>query len=125
MRLDGKKFKVQGFTDIGEGDEEALTQAISLQCVSVGLDASLPSFQFYSCNLYFSYLFFFKMFVWYNYFVNFLTAGVYSDSDCSSVNLNHGVLAVGYGTDSVSGLDYYLIKNSWGKTKIAILKCYS
>ena len=35
---------------MNEGDEEALTQAISVQCVSVGIDASLPTFQFYSCK---------------------------------------------------------------------------
>jgi len=39
-------------------------------------------------------------------------SGVYSDSACTS-NLDHAVTAVGYGYDSASGLNYWLVRNSW------------
>jgi C1A family cysteine protease len=50
--------------------------------------------------------------------------GVLDDHSCCEQNtnpncrwkLNHAILVVGYGTDADSGLDYWLIKNSWGSS---------
>ncbi|XP_033847474.1 cathepsin S-like [Periophthalmus magnuspinnatus] len=41
------------------------------------------------------------------------TSGVYYNPYCGQ-DLNHAVLLVGYGTDDITGLDYWLVKNSWG-----------
>ncbi len=37
-----------------------------------------------------------------------------SSTKCPSSGINHAVTLVGYGYDSSSGLDYWLVKNSWG-----------
>jgi KDEL-tailed cysteine endopeptidase len=60
--------------------------AIAQQPVSVAIEADQSTFQLYSSGV--------------------LTAA------CGT-NLDHGVLAVGYGTWT-DGTDYYKVKNSWG-----------
>lgn len=43
-------------------------------------------------------------------------SGVYVSDTCknSTADVNHAVLAVGFGTDSATGMDYWIVKNSWG-----------
>jgi len=75
------------YHDIPSGNEMALLDAVYKTPVSVAIDASHASFQFYS-------------------------GGVYNEPACSSTQLDHGVLAIGWG--DYQGKAYWLVKNSWG-----------
>lgn len=43
-------------------------------------------------------------------------SGVFSSDECRNgpMDVNHAVTAVGYGTDETTGMDYWIVKNSWG-----------
>jgi C1A family cysteine protease len=49
-------------------------------------------------------------------YLSYYTGGIvdYTSSQCPSSGINHAVTLVGYGTDESSGMDYWIIKNSWG-----------
>jgi C1A family cysteine protease len=78
----------RGFARVQMNNESALREAVWRGPVAVSVDASLPSFQYYS-------------------------SGIYSDPECVEANINHAVLLVGYGTDNRTKKDYWLVKNAW------------
>ncbi|XP_063385069.1 procathepsin L-like [Cydia fagiglandana] len=82
---------VKGYEDLPSGDEGYLQSAVAnIGPMSIAMDSSQVSFELYN-------------------------DGVYYDKACSSTDLDHLVLVVGYGTEQPGG-DYWLVKNSWGKT---------
>ncbi|CAG0920852.1 unnamed protein product [Notodromas monacha] len=84
-----KVGKIYGYVNVSSGDQEALKLAIFQQGpISVAIDASQRTFSFYS-------------------------NGVFYEDKCKngSDDLDHAVLAVGYG--ELKGEPYWLVKNSW------------
>jgi len=82
-----KVGQVTSFNDVTSDSETQMLAAVTKGPVSVAIEADQSGFQFYK-------------------------TGVFSGT-CGT-NLDHGVLVVGYGTDS--GADYWKVKNSWGAT---------
>ena len=80
--------KDKNYQRVTVNSPSALVSALNDGPVSVAIEADTSVFQSYK-------------------------SGVISSTACGT-NLDHGVLAVGYGTDPKLG-DYYLVKNSWGK----------
>ena len=77
---------LSSFVDVAQGSEADLMKAVNLGPVSIAIEADQQCFQFYS-------------------------GGILSDSSCG-MQLDHGVLVVGYGTEN--NVDYWIVKNSWG-----------
>ncbi|KAK8795483.1 hypothetical protein WA158_000140 [Blastocystis sp. Blastoise] len=76
------------YVDVEENNGKQLLAAIAKNPVSVAIDADSFVFQFY-------------------------TSGVITSEACGT-DLDHGVAAVGYGTES--GKKYILVRNSWGSS---------
>lgn len=86
----GMAAQCSGYQELPVGDEHALAVALfKVGPVSVGIDATQTSFLYYS-------------------------KGIYYDPNCNKDDINHAVLAVGYGV-SAKGKKYWIVKNSWGE----------
>ncbi|PHT90416.1 hypothetical protein T459_05529 [Capsicum annuum] len=90
VMLNKKALTIDGYQDVAQ-EESALLCAVARQPISVGIDGKSLDFQLYAAG------------------------GIY-DGECSSNpdDLSHAVLIVGYGSEG--GVDYWIIKNSWGKS---------
>jgi len=75
------------YTDVETNSDAAMISALNQQPVAVAIEADEATFQLYKSGV--------------------LTAA------CGA-KLDHGVLAVGYGSEN--GQDYWLVKNSWGSS---------
>ncbi|KAJ0040793.1 hypothetical protein Pint_27991 [Pistacia integerrima] len=85
VRKNAKVVSIDGYEDVLPFDEKSLKKAVAHQPVSVAIEASGMAFQLYD-------------------------SGVFT-GECGSA-LDHGVVVVGYGTEN--GVDYWLVRNSWG-----------
>jgi len=77
--------QIKAYTDVTPNNENQLQAAVYQQPVSVAVEADGADWQFYS-------------------------GGIIQDN-CGT-NLDHGVLAIGYGTEG--NVPYWIVKNSWG-----------
>jgi len=77
---------ISGYKDVPQDSDSAMMSAVAQNPVSVAIEADQSAFQFYA-------------------------GGVLTSNACGTA-LDHGVLVVGYGSES--GSDYYKVKNSWG-----------
>jgi len=85
-----KVATISNFTDIKSGDEASMGMYAAMQPISIAIEADQAIFQDYK-------------------------SGVLNGSSCGTA-LDHGVLIVGYDHDNKTGLDYWIVKNSWGKS---------
>lgn len=81
---------ISNYSDVVSGDEASMVGFTVIQPLSIAVEADQPIFQDYQ-------------------------SGVLNGTACGTA-LDHGILIVGYDHDNKTGLDYWIVKNSWGKS---------
>ncbi|XP_072517909.1 digestive cysteine proteinase 2-like [Salminus brasiliensis] len=85
---DKNVIMIRGHKTLPPGDEDMLKTSLAFfGPITVAVDASNWSFMFYNM-------------------------GIYDEPLCDAAQANHAVLLVGYGSEN--GVDYWIVKNSWG-----------
>ena len=82
------QFESTGYVQVKANSESAFKASVQTGPTSIAIEADKRVFQTY-------------------------TSGILNSTSCGT-QLDHGVLAVGYGTEN--GQAYYLVKNSWGSS---------
>jgi cathepsin L len=81
------KVKISGYVKLEENNYNQLLYAVATYGpIAVSVDAS----------------------TWHAY-----SSGIFNGCDQENPDINHAVVLVGYGTDQLTGLDYWLVRNSW------------
>lgn len=88
MKKMKKAVRIYGYEDVQPDNEDALTCAVAQQPVSVAINAGSRDFQLYA-------------------------GGIFNSCSDDPNDIDHAVLAVGYGSDK--GNDYWIVKNSWSE----------
>jgi len=84
---DTPRATISGYTKLEENNYEQLMYAVAtVGPIAVSVDASN----------------------WHSY-----SSGIFNGCNQSSPDINHAVVLIGYGTDYISGQDYWLVRNSW------------
>jgi KDEL-tailed cysteine endopeptidase len=82
------KSDIDYYVDIESKSENNFMAGLLTNPISVAIEADEKTFQFYK-------------------------SGVLKATDCG-IDIDHGVLVVGWGHDLETNLDYWIVKNSWG-----------
>jgi len=81
------EWRCRSYSDVQSLDQGSMLSALQMMPVAIAVEADTSPFQLYK-------------------------TGIITTANCGT-NLDHGVLAVGYGNDANAGY-YLIVRNSWG-----------